>query len=243
MGSVEHNSYGTVWLSLVGIIFLVGAGFGLSQLRDSVLTAGGQKLSNSEIKDQIRAGNRRIEELHYTAGKLQKRQALNNKRQASEQELKDLKRQILAIQDEIPVLKKNLAEEKEAALKLAEDFKMYRNRVRPLRWASAKGRMLENLVNPSGGNYEDARITLVTAEGITIQHRNGTSRLTIHQLPEKIREEYDLDPAEAREIRNNRAQAEANRRKAIKELPPNNPKLRTKRTKSMDVEKYFKPDR
>ena len=55
----------------------------------------------------------------------------------------------------------------------------------------------EDLILPSGKTYTDYKITRTEADGITIMHSDGVTKLSFSQLPGNLQQQYNYDPQKA----------------------------------------------
>lgn len=54
-----------------------------------------------------------------------------------------------------------------------------------------------SITTVNGRIYQNAKVTLVEPDGITVKHTGGVAKLLFSELPREIQEEYDYDPAKA----------------------------------------------
>ncbi len=179
MGALENSSYSSLWLTIGGIILVVGFALGLSLLQDGLITMANKRLNSEEINAALRDGRIRIRKLDDKAVRLQRRKELNSTRHATEAQRVELRKTIALAKSEIPHLERSLFEQKEATRELEEKYEIYRRRARSLLWVRAEGRNLGKITNPSGGFFEDAFISDINPEGINIRHRSGSALLSI----------------------------------------------------------------
>jgi len=198
MGAFDNTSYNSLWLTLLGIIFLVMAGLGLSLLGDGLIGRSTDKIDTGSLRVKLIDLESQTEELGKKADLLleqyKKKKARNQQLAASANSLETLTTHLKKSSLELNQLKKSITLEKNHLAQVNDDFRKLREQTRALLWASGRGRSLMDLPNPKGGNYEGISISSIDATGILIRHRTGTTRLSLHQIPNALIEEFDLRP-------------------------------------------------
>ena len=198
MGAFDNTSLGSLWVYLLGIIFLVLAGLGLSFLSDGLIGIGSTSVDTNTINMKLVDIKSKNEELNkkvnFLNAEYQTKKAERQRRTASTASVEALKKQLQEASGELILLKKSLASETESFTQLNQDYEDLRDQSRAILWASGRGRSLNNIPNPTGGFYEEAKISKIDKEGILFRHRSGTARLQLPQIPEPLIEEFDLRP-------------------------------------------------
>lgn len=109
-------------------------------------------------------------------------------------ELSRLKRGVLALQERVVALERDIESGKAEAVLSNRAFEDYKDQYRAYVRGKAKGETLDTLETGSGVIYKNVSIREVTAVGIQIRHDDGHKRIAFEELPEAMRDHFQFDP-------------------------------------------------
>lgn len=179
---------------LLGMIFLVLAGVGLSLVADRISDSG--KARSGILSETEKLGDQILQlkiELKLKRFQLEQSEALKaeNLENAA---LMDLSGEAIRSRTEdLSRLKSSLT----ASLgREEESFREYRAKARGLAWERSLGDSLGNLRTSDGRMFHDAVVAAVDDKGISIRHSTGTASIPATALPEACWEMFQWERAD-----------------------------------------------
>jgi len=177
--SLGERASNTLFLaiSVVGLV-IVALGFsGVVHKRIGISSR--KKVTNEDIADNVLA-------LEYLQKDLERIEAVYKRSTAVSTRMQQIKETTKLIVDSN---KARLTRAKElepilqAEIRLIErDFATYRDKVRENSWIAATGEKHPTITTLDGKTYHDVTVRTISANGIKISHKNGSSQIPADQL-------------------------------------------------------------
>lgn len=166
---------------LVGLIVVVLLSVALSLLNSDEISLPGfssttQHVANDKLQSKINHLEIKFEE--------QKRGSKKTIKHREQSELlSEMERQIASANEEIGILKKLVASQRDAIKLIAKGKENYRAQYRDHIRAEALGKTYDSITTRLGKTYKDVRITDVSPIGVSFSHRHGAIRLNYPEMP------------------------------------------------------------
>lgn len=179
--------------TLLALVVLVGFG-GLTMVVFNDNTSG--KGLGAQIKDKeaaIRNQEARVKHWQMAAVEYDARRKQADK-------LDSLSRRLGRKQAAVAKAKTGVDQAKTKILRLVEEFESYKERYRVAERAKSAGEKMAKLTTKDGKVYEQVKVLEVTAIGMKIMHKSGTSRVEYHRLPDEIQDRFQFTKEGAAKI-------------------------------------------
>lgn len=171
--------------TILALIVLLGFG-GLTMMVTNDSTSG--KGIGAKIKDKeaaIRSQESRSEHWKAAAVEYDARRKQVDKLESLQQ---GLKRKLASLEN----AKASVAEAKANIVKLEGEFEDYKEKYRIAERAKATGEKMETLTTKDGKVYEQVKVLEVTAIGLKIMHKAGSTRLHYERLPDEMQDRFQF---------------------------------------------------
>jgi len=171
--------------TLLALVVLVGFG-GLMLVVSNDSSSGKSLASQIKAKEgQIKTAEARIEQwkdaaVDYEAGRKQKN------------ELESLQKSHRRKLTEVTNAESSVEEAKAKVAKVGEDFEDYKKKYRIAERARAAGEKMEALTTKDGKVYQEVKVIEVTAMGMKIMHKAGSTRVEYQRLPDEMQDRFQF---------------------------------------------------
>lgn len=180
---------------LMALVVLLGFGLLFMFAFDEGLQGADQSIE-SVIRDQ----EKDISDYKDRIEKGQKSLAQAPVRIAASKDLARFKAESSSLKQKISALAESVETGKSGLATAKEEFEGYKNQYRAFVRGKAKGTSLDVLQLSDGTTYDRVYIRTVDAVGILIRHEAGQKRIDYEGLPAEMKDYYQFDPGQKKEL-------------------------------------------